>query len=112
MKIKGILVKVGFKPEVIEFEESLEALQTYVGGLIEIIQFPDDEDVDIVINEEGKYNGSQLNKFIFHNGKIVDILMGDILIVGGNNLTGETVSVPEDKIEKYIKIFSKDYIEV
>lgn len=112
MNIKGILVKAGEMPVVIEFEKSLKALQQYVGGYIEIISLTDDEDIDIVINEEGKLNGSVLNKFVMHDGQIVDALMGDIVIVGADNKTGETISVPSDKIDRFIELFSKDFIEI
>lgn len=112
MKIKGILVKIDNKPVVVEFEDSLDALQHFVGGYIEMIQLTDDEDVDVVINEEGKINGLKVNKYITHNGRLIDVLMGDIVIVGADNETGETISVPENKIKRFIDMFSNDVIEI
>lgn len=112
MKIKAILVKVGQKPALIELEESLENLQKLVGGFIEMVQLTDDIDVDIVVNEEGKLNGSLMNKIIVHEDRVIDVLAGDLVIVGANTLTGETVSVPESKIERFINLFSRDVIEI
>lgn len=112
MNIKAILVKAGLEPELIEFEESLENLQKYVGGYIEMVQYFDDNDVDVVINEEGKIIGLPLNKVIKCNGRVIDFIMGDLLIVGANDETGETISIPEDKISKYMNIFSNDLIEI
>lgn len=112
MNIKGILVKAGEVPVVVEFNESLEALQQFVGGYIEMIQLTDDEDVDIVINEEGKLYGLPVNKYVIHEGRIIDALMGDLIIVGANPDTGETVSVPESKIGRFMDLFSKQFIEI
>ena len=85
MRIKGLLIKPDEIPSLIEFEESLENLQRYVGGNIEIIQPFEDDDVDVIINEEGKLNGLPLNRLLTSKGNIIDALMGDILIVGADN---------------------------
>ena len=112
MKIKGLLIKPDETPSLIEFEESLENLQRYVGGNIEIIQPFEDDDVDVIINEEGKLNGLPLNRLLTSKGNIIDALMGDILIVGANNETGETISIPEEKIGKYTDLFRDFFIEI
>ncbi|MCI7222575.1 MAG: DUF3846 domain-containing protein [Erysipelotrichaceae bacterium] len=112
MKIKGLLIKPDETPSLIEFEESLENLQRYVGGNIEIIQPFEDDDVDVIINEEGKLNGLPLNRLLTSKGNIIDALMGDILIVGANNETGETISIPKEKIGKYTDLFRDFFIEI
>ena len=53
--IKGILVKPGYSPEVIEFSEGYRELQRIVEGNFEMPALFDD--VDVVLNEEGKFNG-------------------------------------------------------
>lgn len=111
MKIKAILVKTNSKPEIIEFNHSLKTMQELVGGNIEMIQLYDD-DVDIVINEEGKLLKLGLNKFIVHNGNIIDALVGDILIVGVNNKNGSTISIPKEKIPFYMELFNRDVIDI
>ncbi|MDO4501387.1 MAG: DUF3846 domain-containing protein [Erysipelotrichaceae bacterium] len=112
MNIKGILVKAGEQPKIVEFEESLESLQSFVGGYIEMIQLTEDEDVDIVINEEGKLLGLDANRILMRNGQIVDVLVGDLIVVGANPNTGETVSVPEHKIPFFMDMFSRAVIEI
>ncbi len=56
---KGIKVKVyAFKDDqqgIIEIENSLEAEQAFVGGLIDVYSITDD--LDIVFNDEGLING-------------------------------------------------------
>lgn len=54
--IKGIIVRPGKTPEVIEFPEGYKELQRLVEGNFEMPYLFDD--VDIVVNEEGKFNGS------------------------------------------------------
>ena len=105
--IKGLIVRPGKKPEVIEFEKGYRNLQKLVEGNFEMPYIFDD--VDIVINEEGKLNGSLPNKYIYYDNRLVDILFGNILIVGSDE-EGETVSLSEDKIRKYTEILASDRI--
>ena len=105
--IKGIIVRPGKTPEVIEFPEGYKELQRLVEGNFEMPYLFDD--VDIVVNEEGKFNGSDPNRLLYYKGQLIDILFGNILIVDAND-EGETISLSEDKISKYMKIFSNETI--
>jgi hypothetical protein len=105
--IKGIIVRPGKTPEVIEFMEGYKELQRLVEGNFEMPYLFDD--VDIVVNEEGKFNGSDPNRFLYYKGQLIDILFGNILIVDAND-EGETISLSEDKINKYMKIFRNEAI--
>jgi len=67
------------------------------------------DDVDVVLNEEGKFNGSDPNRLLYYRGQLIDILFGNILIVDANE-EGETISLSEDKINKYMKIFRNEAI--
>ena len=110
--IKGIFVPVETGiPEIVETEHNLETLQSYVEGNIEIVQLGD-TDVNIIVNEEGKIKGLPINKMLLHDGRLVDFLAGNILIFGVDIEEGEIVSLPEEKIQKYIDMFSVDYIEI
>ena len=105
--ITGILVKPRQQPEVIEFKEGYKELQRLVEGVFEMPSiFPD---VDVVINEEGKFNGSEPNRFLFYKGRLLDILYGNILLVDGDE-EGNTISLSPEKISKYLKIFRSDHI--
>ena len=107
--IKGILVKPGSKPEVIEFSEGYRSLQKLVEGTFEMPAFFDD--ADIIINDEGKLNGSPANKFVLFDGQLVDVIFGNIVITDSDE-NGKTISLSEDKIQKYLKIFSRDVINL
>ena len=105
--LTGILVKPNEMPEVLEFEKGYKELQRLVEGNFEMpALFPD---VDVVINEDGKFNGSLANRFLYYQGHLVDILFGNILIVDTNE-DGETISLTDRKIRKYMEIFSSQHI--
>ena len=71
--IEVLLVKPMEKPQVIRMEDSLEAMQEVVGGLIEEYM-PFIDPVAIVCNEEGKMRGLPLNRGIYDgNGSLMDI---------------------------------------
>lgn len=101
--IKVLKVEPDKAPELIEMKNELEAMQAIVGGYIEI--YPLAEGVAIVCNEEGKINGLELNRPIFHNGQIVEIIAGTFFIAGDDISIGEFVSLTEEQIAKYSKQF-------
>lgn len=105
--IKGILIRPGNVPEVIEFKEGYKELQRLVEGDFEMPALFDD--VDVVLNEDGKFNGSDPNRLLYYKGQLIDILFGNIVIVDANE-EGETISLSEEKINKYMKIFSNEAI--
>ena len=95
-KLKCLLVKPYELPEVIEIDNTLEAKQELVGGYIECVYLPNDNDVVLICNEEGKINGMKLNRDIGH-----DIIAGPFLIVGDDYENGDFKSLTEDQILKY-----------
>lgn len=81
----------------------LEAMQAIVGGYIEV--YPLADDAAIVCNEEGKLNGLELNRPIYHNGEIVEIIAGTFFIAGDDYDLGEFVSLTDEQIAQYSKQF-------
>lgn len=59
--LKVLLVEPGQYPKQVEVENTLANLQKLVGGDIEPV-YPWQEPVCIVCNDEGKLNGSPLNR--------------------------------------------------
>ena len=104
-KLKCLLVKPYELPEVIEIDNTLEAKQELVGGCIECVYLPNDNDVVLICNEEGKINGMKLNRDIGH-----DIIAGPFLIVGDDYENGDFKSLTEDQILKYKMRFDKHSI--
>lgn len=100
-KIKVIVVEPNKEPYIKEIEHTLENLQSLVGGLIEFINLEDD--IDIICNEEGKLKNLEFNRILGN-----DIIAGTFIIAGVNQKKGATISIPENKIKKYLDMFKLD----
>lgn len=102
-KIRGIHVRVGEKPEVIEFENKYQELRRLVGGNIELV--PLDNNTIMFCNEEGKLIGLDGNRSL-DNG---DIIAGNFIILGDDG-GEESISLTDAQVEKYMKRF--DTVEI
>lgn len=71
-KISVVLVEPNKYPEVVEIEDTLEAMQKIVGGCIEQYM-PFDDEVAIICNDEGKLNGLPLNRAIYSEPENVEM---------------------------------------
>lgn len=104
-KIRCLLVEPYELPKEIEIENILEVKQDIVGGYIECVYIPNDSDVVIICNEEGKINGMKLNRYIGH-----DIIAGPFLIVGDDYENGSFKSLTDEQILKYKMRFDRNSI--
>ena len=81
-KLDVLLVKTGMYPQQVQIDSGLTPLQQAVDGHIEVAYYFE-EPVAVIVNEEGKLNGSELNRAICdQDGNIVDIIAGNFLVVG------------------------------
>ena len=104
-ELEVLLVEPGQYAKMTTIEAGLSSMQEIVGGDIQAAYYFD-EPVALVCNEEGKINGSELNRAIKDdNGKIVDIIAGTFFIccLGDENFT----SLPPEHREKFEKMFKK-----
>ena len=98
--MRVIRVKAGEYAEAVDINSGLEALQAEVEGFIEAV-YPFDDPVAIVCNEEGKFNGSKLNRALTdEDGNVYDIIAGTFLVVGLGD--EEFTSVPDELLDKYL----------
>lgn len=80
--INVLLVEPNCYPKAVEIGTDLEDLQKAVGGNIEVA-YPFEDNVGLVMNEEGKLEGLPLNRAIRdEDGQITDIIAGSFLVVG------------------------------
>ncbi|MBO5004984.1 MAG: DUF3846 domain-containing protein [Clostridia bacterium] len=96
-KIKVLIVEPRKEPYVKEIDNTLEEKQKIVGGLIEFVEL--EETVDLICNDEGKMNNLEMNRIITN-----DIICGTFIICGQKD--GYSISLTDEKIEKYKKYFS------
>lgn len=81
--------EVGNSPELVEIENSLEALQQAAGGYIETLTFS--TDAVLVFDEEGKIKNRPVNVKLFG-----EELVGTILVVGVNGDEFSDLKDPEN----------------
>lgn len=104
-KIRVLIKEPGKEPTIKEIDDTLEAFQKIVGGRIELIEMPGNEDIDIYANDEAMLNHEPGNIWIAGTG---DCVKGTCYMVGYDPETGDNVSLTDKQIKKcknYIKIF-------
>ena len=102
-KLTVLVVEPMKEPYVKEIDSGLHALQAEVGGDI-AAAYPFDDPVGLVLNDEGKLIGLDLNRSLRdEHGEIYDIVAGTFLVVG---LGPESfASLPPNMIQKYTQQF-------
>ena len=104
-KLTVLVVEPTKEPYVKEIDPGLHALQAEVGGDI-AASYPFDDPVGLVLNDEGKLIGLDLNRSLRdEHGEIYDIVAGTFLVVG---LGPESFApLPPDMIQKYTEQFKR-----
>lgn len=104
-KISVLLIEPNKPPKMIEIDDTLEAMQKIVDGSIEEYM-PFEDEVAIICNEEGKFNGMQPNRAIYSNDKeIADIIFGKFFICYAPIESESFKSLPEELAKKYEEKF-------
>lgn len=101
-KITAIIKYPYKKPQTIELEKGLKALQDIVGGMITAADLPNFEDVYGFANDEGLFIGLDPN---IYRPEYKDALVGPLVFVGANN-EGDSISLTPEQIKKVT-----DYLE-
>ena len=94
-----LMVEPNKYPREMEIGTDLKDLQEAVGGNIEVV-YPFDDQVGLIMNEEGKINGLPLNRALQdEKGNVVDVIAGPFMVVG---LTEESFgSLTQDQMKTY-----------
>lgn len=100
-----LAVLPGKAPEWMEVDGSLESMQKFVGGTIQVL-YPFSDPVAVVCNDEGKLMGLEHNRALRDDdGEIYDILCGPFFICGLGD--EDFTSLAEELIEKYTQLFQQ-----
>lgn len=138
MQAHGLLIPVGSKPfEVwIDKNNSLAELQDLVNGNVDVLRVLGNG-VDLWVNDEGLFNGSQPNRAIYatkhmeevgyldqltfghpvKEGELYLLICGDFVAFGVDE-EGEIASLPQETIDKLKETFAdpstgyKEYIHI
>ena len=104
-KLTVLVVEPGKEPYVKEIEPGLKSLQAEVGGYI-AVAYPFDDPVGLVLNDEGKLIGLELNRSLRDDqGEIYDIVAGTFLVTGLS--TEDLASLSPEMIQKYATYFKQ-----
>lgn len=92
-KIRILYKEIGKEPQIMFIENTLEAKQKLVGGLIEVVPY---EDVLIICNEEGKLLNMPPN-LVFE----YDYIAGNCFVIGDDYKNADFKSLTDEEILKY-----------
>lgn len=108
--IKALEVTTEGKVKIINLlpDTQLEQVQKAVGGLVQAIGL--DDDLTMWLNEEGKMLKLPHNSFAQHLwdnkfGKDTDYIVGDMVLTGGADDEGETMSLSDTQVVAFSLLF-------
>lgn len=106
--MKVLIIEPGQAPKPVEIENSLEAEQAVVGGLIEVVSPPNHpDDAVLICNEEGKLLNLEMNRMIcLEDGTPYDIICGPLIICRAPVDSDEFEGLTDSQIETYSKMYS------
>ncbi len=92
-KIRILYKEIGKEPQIMFIDNTLEAKQKLVGGLIEVVPY---DDVLIICNEEGKILNMPPN-LVFE----YDYIAGNCFVIGDDYKNADFKSLTDEEILKY-----------
>lgn len=99
MVIDGLIIEPNQFPRKLKIDNELSAYQKAVKGYIECVDLPNG--ATIICNEEGKINGEPLNRILYDDyDEIVDIVAGNMVVVGFDANEGEFTSLSPEQYEE------------
>ena len=103
--IDVIMVEPGKEARVMTMNDSLEAMQDAVGGLIEEYM-PFEDEVALICNDEGKLLEMPPSRAIrTDDGQVVDVIAGPFFIAYAPIESENFLSMPDELREKYLEKF-------
>jgi len=103
--VRVLVVEPERRPEVKEIEDSLKAMQSIVGGLIQPV-YPFDEPVALVCNDAGKLMGLTADRGLRDKkGQIYDVVFGTFFLCGVPADSDHFASLTPEQIERYEERF-------
>jgi len=97
--IQAVIKNPGQDPIVVKIDPSLESLQRFVGGYIEVLHT---SNLDLIVNEEGLMINLPFNTYV--NGIP---LVGTIIAVGHDD-EGETIGLTDAQVSMAMNLLSDD----
>ena len=104
-RITVLVVEPGKVPEIKKIR-GLREMQKIVGGIIQPL-YPFEDEVALVVNDEGKLLGLPMNRELRNEeGVCYDIVCGTFFIVGAPVEYDHFTSLTEDQVQRYSLLFA------
>lgn len=101
-----LLIEPGKRPNRTEIDGSLEGMQNLVGGLIQAVYPFHDDEVALIVNDEGKLLGLPLNRALRNeDGDIYDVISGPFFLCAAPLDSDHFVSLTEEQVHRYQEQF-------
>lgn len=97
-RITIVFIEVNQKPRLIDMPNTIEAMQSLVGGYIEFIDFSkglNDLGVNVIVDEDGMSNNKLPSVIMLEEGREV-LLYGNVVLSGNKN--GDFASLSNEQI--------------
>lgn len=105
-KIKVVMVEPGKEARIVKLEDDLRAKQHAVQGDIDAM-FPFEDQVAIVNNRNGKLEKLPLNRAIYMDGEMVDIIAGTFFICATSTESENFEGLTDEQAVKYLEMFKE-----
>ena len=102
LEITVVLLEPGKMARIAQIDASLEGLQKTVGGYIEAV-YPFEDEACIICNEEGKLLNLPLNRGIWMEGQMTDIIAGTCFVC--NTSKDNFSSLTKKQQAEYLQMF-------
>ena len=109
--MKILKVEPGKVPVVMKIEDSLEAMQSIVGGMIQAV-YPFEKPVAMIVNDEGKMMGLELNRALRDpdNDMVYDIICGTMFLCGAPANSDRFADLTEEQLTYYADYYREPEI--
>ena len=102
-----LLIEPGKKPKPVSIENSLESMQSIVGGLIQAV-FPFPEPVALICNDEAKLLGLPFNRVLRNeDGTIYDAICGTFFLCGAPDDSDDFTGLPQEQQVQFTRYFER-----
>lgn len=106
--VRAIVKEQGKEAELKMVSTKLESLQEAVRGWIEVVAAPFCENLDIIINEEGKFIEEEKPNFFLP--EYDDVIVGNAIFVGFDMDSSDHISITDEQIESITAYLNKNTI--
>ena len=106
--MKVLKLEPGEHPKELEITDSLESMQSVVGGMIQAI-YPFEDTVALICNEEGKLLDLPYNRALRtpDANQIYDIICGTCFLCGAPEDSDTFTSLTKEQLARYKEYFGK-----